>query len=296
MSLVIAKIVDGRIRIESDSHLYNPPSQRQNPLDKKNHLDAILKVIIVSPRLTICFAGDVQNAHVAIGKIIRLVSERTIASREIAENVLKEHLRFNRSVDFILASTVSNILQIYRISDGTIASNLDSAWIGDPSGFELFQKHFHDQNTIQTASDSRERFAHAFDAVMNANQLNTVGSFKITISSDRENGIFKYLFSGISDVRIKVAEEDAGQQVFSDSASGGYTMVQVSTSRSDAPALAVFIYQIGAGLLFYPSCSLTAIRINHQSSISEFIDEIRRQYGIELQGMIPTVDNKNVVL
>jgi hypothetical protein len=43
MSLVIAKIIDGRIIIESDSQLSTSNSFKQNPIS------TVLKVIIVSP-------------------------------------------------------------------------------------------------------------------------------------------------------------------------------------------------------------------------------------------------------
>jgi hypothetical protein len=293
MSLVIAKIIDGRIIMESDSQLSTSNSFKQNPIS------TVLKVIIISPRVVVSFAGDVKSAHEALGEVFSMLRKNPETSPEdISSALLKVHLvhvHDGGSVDFILAISDMNNPKLYKTSMGETNLEANSAWIGDYDGFELFQNLYNTSPSDELDYPAKcRKFTKAFNGVISAREIPSVAGFNISVSSSGETGLFKYLISGEIGVPVQTIPAGTESRVaFGDAAMGGYSASIIASNADDTPAMAIYFEQLKFGLLFIPSYSLDAIRINELSGL-DFIQEVCQEYGIELTGMLVDTENNQV--
>jgi len=290
MSLVIAKIIDGRIIIKSDSQLNNPNILKQNPTS------TVLKVIVVSPTITVCFAGGVEFAHKAVREVFNKLKEVPDTPPIEIGLILKAYSEHDGQVDFILAVSEMSQSRLYKISDGLVITEMTSAWIGEHEGFALFQSLYIANQSHDLSHKAKcGHFSKAFKGVVSSRKIPSIDGFQIGIASSNINGKFKYSISGeIATPAQSVSADAEIQMVFGDSASGGYAVSQFATSEHDTPALAIHFSQLEMGILYIPSRSLDAIRIDKLNGL-DFIEEVYQQYGIELQGLLIDLGHDKII-
>ncbi|MBF4466219.1 hypothetical protein [Flavobacterium sp. LC2016-12] len=122
MTLVIGKIVQGSLRIDSDSKITDP----NIPSNRKNIFSGLLKTIILHPRLCFSYAGGVDTAQEAIEQVYKL-EELTI---EKVKKLLHEiNKSSNYETDFLIGALENQPL-LYKISNGEIVPSNQNHWIG----------------------------------------------------------------------------------------------------------------------------------------------------------------------
>ena len=279
MTLVVARSISDEIRVICDSKVTDPTTIRSG------RMVDILKVIILQPKLCVCFAGNIGRAQMAMENLARTIgADDGFDLEEILDFLLMEHLEGERragdgveGTDFIVG-TMGPKLSIYRIAAGVLERDLPNAWIGDPAAFSAYQSNFHDPETLCSkyrlhSGDPRlemiSKMADAFRAVIQDDAFPSVGNFLISVTSKPAGGDgFTYLPSAIGDG-------------FGTAAEGGFTYSILTPKISGIGALGVYFIQGRFGTLMYPARSLAPV-VYAGVDFEEFVLKVKNDFGIEL--------------
>jgi hypothetical protein len=134
MSLIVAQTTESGPSIVSDTRV-------TFEWERASFKTGTLKAIIVSPTVTICFAGDVGAGLDGVRNFARHLIAGT-GLDDLLPHLQKLTTDQRRSVEFIIASSGAEST-LTRIRGGEIEINLLTAWIGDQDGFERFQEERH---------------------------------------------------------------------------------------------------------------------------------------------------------
>lgn len=204
MSLIIAKIFNDHIRIESDSRiLFNNYSE--------GHFLGRVKIIIASPEIAICSAGNIFYFERVIERVKKL--QNVITVEATLAILLEESIASNVGTSFLLCSTGQQN-ELIKIENSNIERNLTTAWIGDKKGFEKFQWHF----IPMSKSGLVKRLGidyimwESFKGVIEDENIDSVGDIQISIIS--EKGIFKYTGIGMSIPSMKSIDENIKKGIY----------------------------------------------------------------------------------
>ncbi len=284
MSLVVARQIDHEVRIISDTKMMRYQSLRETPLDGG------LKCIVISPICCVSFSGNVRIAQLALTPVM----ENTSWSRkEITAHLLKCHRECGGETDFIV-TVADQAIGIDRISDGVLEEGLPSAWIGDHGAFAAYQENYHlESHPIPREAFLEERFLiagrmnDAFAAVVADPSIASVDDFTICVTSrPAEEDGFRYLSRasgfGFKTVALTTEPTNVFQTLGAEGGSYNYSLL-VPTSAG-VGAVAVHIREARFGALFYPARCWKSIPIKG-INVSEFIDAIRNQFGIAVDGI-----------
>src|SRR5680860_814462 len=134
MTLVVGRICQESLRIESDSRITDPNIASNN----NNIFSGLLKSIVLNPSLSISYAGGVETAQKAIEIIYSLpILNITIVKAEL----LRIHRNSDMETDFLIAS-IENQPLLYKISEGKVDVSNSFQWIGDLEGFDYYQRQY----------------------------------------------------------------------------------------------------------------------------------------------------------
>ncbi len=204
MSLVRASKSDSSLIIVSDTKLtYCTDSTNQF---KENHpITGAIKSIIISPKLCICFAGEVLYAEKLLTETKEIDSVDSIINKAI--DVHKLSYDNGCQTDFIIAHC-NETIELVEIKDRK-AQNVETSWIGDYDAFRKYQEVYHSNNqdiidhpgvglSLRKLPDNyneqqREEYTKMFNAmkaVIDDNSVNSVGGFVVPIVFEDNN--FKY--------------------------------------------------------------------------------------------------------
>jgi hypothetical protein len=283
MSLVIAKIIDGKIQIESDTKISGEHVVRNNPIKGR------LKALILAHNLVVCYAGDIALAEDAYNFFIE--KAKTKIDWQEYLNFLNE-ISKTKQVDFILTG-YTNTPFILKIKNGTIEES-KTAWIGDYEAFREFQEHYISKGKDENLSD---KFTNSFSSVVQ-NQLNpTVGEFHVTVKTNLDDfefsnqlvPVFQYkLKSSITIGRSKTIEiKEKGVPAPFPSGNmneGDYSISYFTNSTQQWAGLGIYFEYGKFGVFFCPGKLLKSKKYNSQNS-QEFINTVLKETGIELRGM-----------
>lgn len=175
MSLIVARKYNNNLIIVSDTKLtYDDHKERNSPKE------GTIKVIILSSKIAICYAGKVCFAELALKEI----AEKTDVS--IIESILlKYHNESKQETDFLLAFAAENLVLV-EIKNGTSLRN-DNCWIGTIEGFNKYQSIFLSENN-------------------NKPQELEVTTIKIVRMPDTDDNSFRKTFSKMYDAMLGVIE------------------------------------------------------------------------------------------
>lgn len=281
MSLIIAKIIDGSIQFESDTKISGENVIRNNATNGR------LKVLILSYNLVLSYAGDIALAEDAYNYFVEK------AKIEIKWNdyiLFLSELSKTNQVDFILAGYNENPF-IFKIKNGVIEST-ENAWIGDYYAFCEFQKYFNEQNDNNISN----KFTNSFNKVI-TNQLNeSVGEFHITVKANlndfRLNGklipVFQYkIKSNIQIGRPKNISFNKDTRISpipsGNSFEGDYSISHFTNPTQEYSVIAIYFEYAKFGL-FYKFGNLLSGIIYRSSNSQDFVNEIFKETGFELEG------------
>ena len=254
MSLIVAKQVGNNILVVSDTKLSDSRLEKKYIVSNDNPKDGVLKAVIISEKICVCFAGKREDARDAYKKIN---PKQTVS--EILETLLYYNRLFSGSTDFILCSNI-DVPCIYEIKNGNIIPT-SNAWIGDHNAFEKFQNYFHrgnnndiSANSISLISghveDPFSKALNAMDCVIKDDAIHTVGGYRVSLSI--RDSKFQYDFYMDTHFAPKTITLKAGEFFplgHDTAASGGYTLTFIGASQ-DYKYVAFHIKQGNVGVLY----------------------------------------------
>lgn len=283
MSLIIAKIIDSKIQIESDTKISGENLVRNNPIDGR------LKALILAHNLVVCYAGDIALGEDAYDFFIEKAKTRIDWQEYLS--YLNELSKTNK-VDFILAG-YSGEPFILKIKNGAI-EQADSAWIGDYSAFKQFQECYLAQYNSDNLS---ERFTNCFSSVVESQLIPTVGEFHVTVIanlddfklSEKEIPVFQYkMKSSIRIGRAKtivIKEKGVPEPLPSGNANeGDYSISYFTNFTQEWAGIGIYFEYGKFGIFFCPGKLLKSIKYASKDA-QEFVNTVFNETGIELRGM-----------
>lgn len=283
MSLVICKKFNNKLYVESDSRITDINSAR------KESLYGVIKTVILHPKISISYAG---NIYIAERAILEIFAFKKLTIGYLLETLLRYNKDNNNSVEFILAIISHNAAsEIIRIKNFSVERNLEAAWIGDIDGFNLFQKQFH--NKRQSGKNELDAFREAFAFVVDNPEVQTVGDFQIsthTIASTTGHSRFLYaekfgILSNESQT-FKLTKENNKFIIPWGTAEGGSFGVSYSVSvMPNHYAVGLYFTHGNFGVLFCPRLGFEGIIFSKTSNMN-FLHAVNTQYKIPLRGFV----------
>jgi hypothetical protein len=254
MSLVVAQATDEGPQIVSDTRVSFPDEK------SSNFKRGTLKAIIVTRETVICFAG---NVNVGLNGV-RQFAKAVIAGQPV-DNLLPSLLEFasdsQRYAEFIVASAKADS-KLTRIRDRKTERELETAWIGDEDGFELFQRgrnkpldgiRLTSINFLSPGAKAMSTLGDAMDAVIKDPSIKSVDDFCVRIAA--KQGEFNYLPSSFiyvgRDLRIKPGD-DLISKMAQPVAEGGYAVSVVEPVKPGIPAMGLNFPRARMGIIYLP--------------------------------------------
>lgn len=288
MSLVVAKIIEGKIQIESDTKVSGENVVRNNPIKGR------LKTLILDHNLTLSYAGDIALAEDGYNWFVERAKSKVLWEEYL---IYLNELSKTDQVDFILAGYSTEPF-ILKIKNGQIEQS-SSAWIGDVKAFSEFQGYFLEKDENKS---TEEKFTASFRSVVQ-NQLNpTVGEFHITTSAnlddfvdgERKIPVFQYkLKSEIVIGRsknIEIKEKGVGVPLPSgNSVEGDFAISHFTNFTQSKSSLGIFFEYGKFGIFYCTGKLLNGIKYDAPNA-QEFINLVFRETGCELRGMMALED------
>lgn len=282
MTLIVAKCIDGKIRIDSDSKL-TYADRTSNPFT-----DGVLKNLILSPYYCLSYAGtviDEYECNVIEGLLDAIRNQVDVSStqslNQLIDVIFNCHRYTSNQTDFILSYT-GGPNKIVKISENDVHEGQETYWIGSQPAFNTFQTFFHENQDESIF----QRMSEAFQATISIYQRDhEVGGFQLSVGN--RYGTFRYLMKGhinsagkthqygTNEYRVGIGEVEQG--------SFGFTCL--TSDNTEFPAVAAFFHHIGVGIIYCPSKGIFGTRIESENDF-KFVDTVKEQFNIPLRGMV----------
>lgn len=280
MTLVVARVIDGAVRILSDWKVTYADGRSSGPLE------GTLKAFPLSLYVALAFAGDINKAKDAVRS---LSSDDTRSDAQDIANALAP-ITQSDDVEFLTASESS----IHVVRSGLVQPSQLVAWLGDHSAFAVYQSHFHEPLPYTTlpppgmtpeGNEAIDRMLRGFEAALADDRLPSVDGFQITLTARSSSGPgFHFLpisrGSGFAPVTLSPTPQSLTRSLTAEE--GGYSYSVLVPKDFGVAAIGAHFAQGAFGALFRPSSEAPVIVKN--VSAEGFIDSIARDYGIRLWG------------
>ena len=282
MTLVVGRITQGGIRVDSDSRITDP-----NIASNRNNIfSGLLKTIILNPNISVSYAGAVDTAQKAIEQLYQL---EKFEINEIKKILLKINSESDCETDFLIASLENQPL-LYKISDNKIDVSNTFQWIGDIEGFNLFQKEFFPNLKSQDPKHISSVHSSAFDKVIENDKVKSVGGFHITVH--RTNFGLEYLFK----MTLKMGRSETmrlkqGSNIipWGNAGTGTFSSSYLKSDNPFRPAIGIHFPIGNFGTLYFPLLSRKIIIYKDVNGF-EFAEKVKSDYEIKLIGIIKNGD------
>ena len=234
-----------------------------------------LKVVALDSTTAVCFAGDVDNAHKALGSIFKNCG-RTTAWME-------DHLStYSRSgaTDFLLIET-RPVPSIKRFAAGSWSLE-EMTWIGDPAAFNVYQAGFNADLLPHEYSHSSfrqiaRRMENGFSELLGKEPA-TIGGFATQLGMDPDYGA---TYGGVSSFEGSLTD-DGPQNATTATEAGSFTYALLVPKSRKVGAIAIHINEAMGGTLFFPKASWKPIQV--PGTLADLIRFADEQYGLQLEG------------
>jgi hypothetical protein len=280
MTLIVARNLGSEIRMYSDAKISYPDQLRNSPLK------GALKLVTTND-VCIGYAG---NYHVALDSIREISTQGAKNVQEISDFLFDVH-KSQSGVDFIIA-TYTPKLNLIKISDNVLESQIDSAWIGDHAAFSEYQKIYHSASPpISDAENEDEarkyeiisRMGDSMGQLVREGKFNTVGDFFISVRSTKEG--FRYLGNAIAFMAPQVIPPGHSTTLkFGTAQQGGYAYTVLWPSSANTGVIAVHFHQGNIGALYHPLEKDEAL-VFSDVSFDQFKAAVLHEYGIHIDGI-----------
>lgn len=281
MTLVVARRVGQNICVAADTSETNPK------LVKQSVLTPVLKVVAVSPRSAVAFAGNIPLAYQAIARIRREVRD-TSGHVELASLLLEEHRRGALGTDYLIC-TLTPEACISKISEGRVHSDLDAAYVGRQDAFAAFQRlqaeqkpfDFGERDERSSFRDAQMGQAFAMRGLVGSFEYEDVAGFAMQIASSRDR-TFSYLMSSTTELRAETFDATPTTLQGSSAEEGAYSAT-VLTTRSHEPFVGIYFFEASFGVVLDArgEPSVTTLRVPR----SAFVGAVLEQFGVNLSGI-----------
>jgi hypothetical protein len=284
MSLVVAQATEDGPRIVSDTRVGFVDARRPS------FKTGTLKAIVVTRKVTICFAGDVE---VGLDGVRRLA--RRLRAGEPLDSLLPDLRKLTsgnrRSVEFIVVSAEAGSM-LTRVRDGEIERNLHSAWIGDHDGFERFQEERHKpvdrlrlemMDQLPPGAKVMLTLGNAMQAVVADPTIPSVDDFCVRIAA--KEGEFNYLeqtFIHVGrDITVKPGDNLIGKMA-QPVEEGGYAVSVVEPAETGTPALGLNFPRARMGMVYLP-LEYDEAQVIQDVSPNDFAKVVLDRFGVAMR-------------
>lgn len=278
MTLVVGKIAQGGIRIDSDSKITDPTIAS----NRNNIFSGLLKTIILNPNLTISYAGGVETAQKAIERIYEL---KRFEINTIKKELLKINIESDYETDFLIGSLENQPL-LYKIANGKIEITNTTFWIGDKDGFNLFQKEFHSNLKNSEPGHIFSVHSTAFEKVIKSDKIESIGGFHITVHRTKLG--FEYMFKmelNMGQPTTMTVKNGSTIIPWGNATTGSFSSSYLKSDNPLNPAIGIHFPMGNFGTLYYPKKSREIVLIKNVNAF-EFVDKIKSDFKIKLTGVI----------
>lgn len=261
MSLIVANKIKGHIYIVSDTKI--------TYYDKETKpIDGVIKSIIINPFLCVSYAGIIDYANKAIKTYKQTHEYWTFKNHKaIIEYFLKFHRDVDYNTEFIISFGKPSVA-IYQIKNGQ-ASNVDTSWIGDKEGFELYQEHYITDNKNiglhngyfktriskqpegeDANSDVYNRMLQSISQVVENNKIRSIGQFFVPVVYDTNGFHYQtYLESLTHQIPLELMP-DIFPLPMGNAETGAYSFSFTEELRKRERAIVIYILQGRIGIIF----------------------------------------------
>lgn len=289
VSLVVARIIEGKIQIESDSKIYDRDSARNDLSNCK------LKSFILDPTLSLSYAGKEYFGELAYQNFDKH-SDNGKDRNQYVNYLLALHKESNNSTDFIVAGYNVNDPILLKISDGKVM-NEEVSWVGDRFAFSKFQEFYH--SFLSKGKTIRQSLNEGFREVLKQEITETVGNFQITIRTndknftDMDTGFPRLVLEYGSSSEIilgrnqTISFEKKGQPapMTSGDATSGTYMIGHFTPKDPRELCHAIHFGYGRfGVFFLPN-QLTEKKVYKDVSAREFLNQVCCDFDVVLTGL-----------
>lgn len=291
MTLVVARIVNNDVFVIGDSKLTNASG---GPI--RSPLQGTLKIQVLNPNFCMAFAGEVRPSTI---EGLNIISKKysVNANEVILDKLLDLHNRNDQQLDFIIA-TASPAPAIFKISQGDLLENLQTAFIGDFIAFNAYQERFHQEEHVENFERTKlwvlrlpdheganqdifSKMCRAMRNVIHDARIPSVGDFLLPVTSTTDG--FNYMHYVDIDAPPQISNPGWNTVRFGTAGEGGYSIVALSPKTSGVRALGIHFFQGNFGAFFAPDFSFTPL-IYRNTNRSQFIEVIKSRFEIELYG------------
>lgn len=283
MTLVVGRITQGGIRVDSDSRITDP-----NIVSNKNSIfSGLLKTIILNPSISVSYAGGVETAQKAIETLYNL---KNFEINTIKSLLLKINIESGNETDFLIASLENQPL-LYKISNGKIEPSNSFHWIGDIDAFNLFQREFLPNLKSIDAKHISSIHSDAFDKVIENDKIESVGGFHITVHRTKFGleYLFKMQIMSGQPTSVTLTNNEAKPIPFGNAQTGAFSFSYLKSDNPYLPAIGIHFPMGNFGTLYYPKITREIIFYKNVNGF-EFAEKVKNEHNIKLSGMVKNGD------
>ena len=264
----------------SDTRLFDPISRLP-----RDHFDGTLKIFILSERLGFAFAGNPTNALRAL-EICQQKASAGLSVAAVLEIVVTEAA--SGDTDFIVMSTEPAPC-LWKVTSATkVEESAGQLWIGDQTGFDVYQRCFH-QLLEEWPAESRgspdawrSQMNDAMQCVMDSQQVPTVGDFLVPVSS--EDGGLHY--TAHARIRFYATSRQSGdgwyQTRAGTSQEGSCSVTMLTSSNRTIPAVGFHFFEPRLGVFFNPQ-TLPRPHVFHDADVDSFVAKVLELHAVHFQ-------------
>jgi hypothetical protein len=284
MSIIIGKQIKNTILFLSDTKVSVDIGDKTVTGINKIRFDplqGVLKTYILFNKVCISFSGIVDNA-------CSILKDMLISKPTNIPDYLKSKLKIlnDKDTEFLVGLRFKDQSLMFRVNYFNIEIS-KSTWTGDKNAFNEFQINYH---SIKDNSNEFSKSQQAFENLIRNPPVPTIGDFSIETIFKVEYESFIYCKKLTGFRGGKTLNIQAGKSKFIDEghiADGSYMVTNLVSNSTSNPAVAIYFPQVKFGLLFIP---IDALKRNGKGelyknlSIYEFIEKVKKNYGINLFG------------
>jgi hypothetical protein len=286
MTLVVAKIINEKIYIESDSKITDEYDSWYNPLL------GVLKIVIISPSIAISYSGNISYAEEALKYII---TNNVLSYHQIIHYLYSVHTKSCLQTNFLICILKKNETSIVKIFDNQVYSGDESYWIGDAQAFNTFQFHF--LPLIKEGKSKLDSLKNAFTKVIEDELITTVGNFNFSVYTDDEvspqGKVF--LYKDTFDIQMTEMQGPFDNKInlpisLGSVKGGSYGISYLSSFSPEMHGIALHFTHFDLGVLFCPQISFDGIIFREITGMA-FVNLIKEKYKLPLRGFIRVSDS-----
>jgi hypothetical protein len=281
MTFVVARVIDGSVRILSDWKVTYDDERMSTPLT------GTLKAIALSPDTSVAYSTSnvdtaLQSIHAALDSVGGYAADDlALALRSATADDSQEFLVASRST-------------LHAVKAGVVHSNQSATWLGDHAAFEEYQRLYHQASPPEVPAiehftseyfSTIDKMDIAFAAVLQNARFRPVQGLKIVLTSRSSAGEgFHYLpCSAGFDFQPVTGAGEQSILVPTPASGGGYNYSVLVPEEFGIAAIGAHFLQGEFGALFRPLDEHPVIKLR-ASTAGEFISLVKLQYGLSLSG------------